>query len=113
MKETSQSQPAPNLGQNVDLFLLIKNASVVNLQDTPEDRVASSENGEETQKKMYEPNFRSPSVRSQGPCNAIALAPAVIPNITSIRTIYPFVNGIAFSSVGVPAFSRLNIGILD
>ena len=39
MKETSQSQPAPNLGQNVDLFLLIKNASVVNLQDTPEDRV--------------------------------------------------------------------------
>ena len=39
MKETSQSQPAPNWGQNVDLFLLIKNASVVNLQDTPEDRV--------------------------------------------------------------------------
>ena len=39
MKETSQSQPAPNLGQNVDLFLLIKNASVVNLQYTPEDRV--------------------------------------------------------------------------
>jgi hypothetical protein len=38
IKETSQNQPAPNFGQIVDLFLLIKNATVVNLQNDPSER---------------------------------------------------------------------------
>jgi hypothetical protein len=32
IKETSQDQPAPNFGQTVDVFLLMKNATVVNVK---------------------------------------------------------------------------------
>jgi hypothetical protein len=38
IKETSQNQPAPNFSQILDLFLLIKNATVVNVQNDPGER---------------------------------------------------------------------------
>jgi hypothetical protein len=38
IRETSQNQPAPNITQTVDLFLLIRNATVVNIQNDPSER---------------------------------------------------------------------------
>lgn len=38
IKETSQNQPAPNLNEITNLFLLIKNATFVNIQNDPGER---------------------------------------------------------------------------
>lgn len=38
IKETSQNQPVPNLDQIINLFLIIKNATFVNIQNDPGER---------------------------------------------------------------------------
>src|SRR5215831_4676479 len=78
---------------------------------TPSAKTTATER--EIQKKISEPNPRSPKVRTQMPCNAKAEAPVTMAKVAESLKMYSLVNGSASSSTGKPAISQLNIGNLD